>query len=128
MVVIIVPEDRLGKKKDIIVLLSSLSRIYTSLINIIITCNLIFYSAIQMLRCICFIPFYFYLIFQYAYYWALWEKWLIFKENISIYLVMVLHTSSHIIILALLIFFVGNVTKILPQVMTYSLCFIKYTI
>lgn len=49
------------------------------------------------------------------------------KLDISIYLVMILHISSYIIILALLFFFVGNGTKILPQMMTYSLCFIKYT-
>lgn len=49
------------------------------------------------------------------------------KLDISIYLLMILHTSSHIIILALFFFFVGNVTKILPQVMTYSLCIINYT-
>lgn len=60
MVMIVVPKDRLWKKKIyIIVLLSSLSWIYTSLSNIIITCNLMFCTAIQMLCCICFIIFIF---------------------------------------------------------------------
>lgn len=47
------------------------------------------------------------------------------KLDLSIYLAMVLHTFSDIIILALFFFCIGNVTKILPHV-TYSLCLMKY--